>query len=273
MKWLTMSILVCLAGPARAEVFDEYDQPPPPERSPQRFMLEFKLGPYSPDIDATSGLHGTPFADLFNNQFTDRPGHRPGPQPLFTLEFDWQFWHEYGSLGIGASLGFQRRKTHAFEYSPGFGELACTVPNCVRAGDTTALTFFPIELLFIYRFDVLALRYGWKCPFVPYVKAGLAYYFWFIQDGGGDLAESLPRPDGGVMKGIGGTFGLIAQPGIAIMLDALDPRANVVLDTELGINHAYAFFEMNAAWITSFNIGNKMSFSDLTWSAGLGFEF
>ena len=64
-----------------------------------------------------------------------------------------------------------------------------------------------------------------------------------------------------------------SRPGVAIMLDAFEPRASAVLDTELGINHAYAFFEMNAAWITSFNIDSQMSFSDLTWSAGLGFEF
>lgn len=273
MRTIIALLLVFLPGRAGAQLFEEYEYQPPPARSPQRFMLEFKLGPYSPDIDATSGLTGTPFADLFNNQYTTPPGQRPGPQPLFTIEFDWQFWHRYGSLGVGGSLGFQRRKTHSFEYTPGFGELACTVPGCVRPGDTTALNFFPIELLLVYRFDVLALKYGWKCPFVPYVKAGLAYYFWFIQDGGGDLAPSLPRPDGSVDKGIGGTPGLVAQPGIAIMLDALDPRAPVVLDTELGINHAYAFFELNAAWIAGLGFPRKMNFTDITWNAGLGFEF
>lgn len=274
MRWLLALLVVAAPGPARAQLFDEYEYQTPRPRSPRRFMLEFKLGPYSPDIDGTSGLRGTPFADLFNDQFTARPGARPGGKPLFTIELDWQLWHGYGSLGLGASLGFQRRKTHAFEYSPGFGERACAVPGCVRAGDTTALTFFPIELLFVYRYDVLALRYGWRCPLVPYVKAGFAYYFWFIQDGGGDLAESLPRPDGGGGdKAIGGTLGLVAQPGIAIMLDAIDPRARAVLDTELGINHAYAFFEMNAAWITGLGFSHKMDFSDLTWNAGLGFEF
>ena len=31
---------------------------------------------------------------------------RPGSQPLFLIELDWQFWHGFGSLGLPALAGF-----------------------------------------------------------------------------------------------------------------------------------------------------------------------
>ncbi|HEX9101821.1 MAG TPA: hypothetical protein VF997_06440, partial [Polyangia bacterium] len=71
MKRLAWFVLLLVAARAGAE---EIGGNPPPAfgenasrhyESPQRFAVELKFGPYSPNIDASQGVHGTPFADLF----------------------------------------------------------------------------------------------------------------------------------------------------------------------------------------------------------------
>lgn len=279
MKRFALAALVLassLAAPrARAEVW--IDNTPKDYHSPQRFALELKGGPYSPDIDSTPGLTGKPFADLFNSQTGDNFGKRPAPKPLFIIEFDWQFWRGFGSLGLGASAGFMRRTTHAFRYPNDDASHPCVAGKdgdgnalCERSGDTTALNVFPLTLELVYRFDVLALKY--RVPIVPYLKGGIAYYFWFIQRGDGGLAQA-DVPGVGKSQAIGGTAGLVLHPGVSIMLDAIDKRAGEVLDSELGINHVHVFAELNYGWITGLGFKDKMVFSDTTWNVGMGFEF
>jgi hypothetical protein len=294
-----LAVALLLAGASPALAADEVvgggplsfgENPPENYESPQHFAFELKAGPYSPNIDSSPGLNGTtPFSDLFSN-----PGvrGRPPPMPLVELEFDWQIWHRFGSVGLGASLGFMRRGTKAFQYQidPTSGmpivdangnEVQCQVQlngtptpmyPCVRTGDDTTLNVIPLELLAIYRFDVLAKR--WHVPLVPYVKVGLAYYLWWIENGGGFL--SIPKvtlSNGQVLHGFGGTFGWAFRPGIALLLDVLDPVAARTMDTEIGINHSYLFFELNYADINGFGAGNKLVLSDTNWAAGLAFEF
>lgn len=237
--------------------------------SPQHFAFEIKGGPYSPNIDATPGLTGMPFSELFNSRYGKYAGKRPPGKPLITLEFDWQFWHGFGSLGVGGSVGYSGRKTHSFQYTmTASGDESCQLADCVRSNDTTQLNIMPFTLELVYRFDVLAKR--WRVPLVPYLKGGLGYYFWFIQRGSGSLAYAKDNPKD---KAIGGTFGLVAHPGLAFLLDVLEPSAARTMDAETGINHIYAFAELNYAWITGFNSKSKMVFSDLTWNVGLAFEF
>ena len=281
MKLSALIACACaFSASARAENFDEFDARPVRDaeyHSPQHFALELKGGPYSPDIDSTPGLTGKPFSELFNSQLDKTlVGKRPPGHALIGLEFDWQFWHPFGSFALALSASVQHRTTHTFEYLPadkvtGFRG-SCVVPNCIRSGDETGLTVFPLDLELVYRFDVLALRY--KVPLVPYLKGGLGYYFWFVQKGDSGLAASLVTQDNpSEHKAIGGTLGLVAHPGLALMLDIFDPGAARTLDTELGINHTYLFFELNYAWITGLGFKDKMVFSDLTWNTGIAFEF
>lgn len=269
---------IAATTPAEAqEVVDPLDADPRVRnyQSPQHFHFEVKVGPYSPNIDATAGLTGTPFSDLFNSQLdASKRGQRPGAQPLTTLELDWQFWHGFGSLGLAGSIGYMGRQTHSFAYqvdpATGLGTTnTCQVPNCIRSSDTTQLNVFPITLELVYRFDVLALRYS--VPIVPYVKAGLGYYFWFIQRGDAQLAYDVKNPDS---KAIGGVPGWVVHPGVAILLDVLDRAAARTMDTELGINHTYIFAELSHADITGLGIfKDKINLSDTTWNAGVAFEF
>ena len=255
--------------------------------SPQRWATEIKFGPYSPDIDSTPGLNGkTPFSDLFNNQLYDsngkynpgaNKGQRPAGKALTTVEVDWQFLQGFGSLGVAASLGISRRSTHSFNYVGMTPGAACTVPDCTRSGDTTTLTVMPLTLELVYRFDVLARRFN--VPIVPYVKGGFGYFFWWVENGSGglsntDMIASIPNSSASD-RGIGGTLGLVAHPGIALLLDTFDPQSAQTMDNELGINHSYLFFELNYDWITGMGIqsAGKMVLSDLTWNAGVAFEF
>jgi len=265
---LAAASLTLWSGPARAEFSSLRTAT---ARSPQHFAFEIKFGPYSPDIDSTPGLNGKPFSDLFIPSASPDAGTgaRPPGRLLTTIEFDWQIWHGFGSLGLGASVGIMHRYTLAFQYNNGN---SCTVPNCVRSADETALNMMPFSLEAVYRFDVLAER--WRIPIVPYLKGGISYYLWWITNGRGEVATGLDKlPDGSEDKARGGVFGLVAHPGVALLLDVLEPGAAATMDSELGINHTYLFFEMNYAWVTGFGSGQKIVMSDLTWNAGLAFEF
>ena len=247
-------------------------------QSSQHFAAELKLGPYSPNIDKSPGLNGkTPFADLFP---PDSGKSRPPGRLLTQLEFDYQFLHRwYGNFGVGHTIGFYRRTSHSFAYnaSPdGSPTQACdnTVANpCTRSGDTTALNVVPLSIMAVYRFDYLAQR--WKIPFVPYVKIGLAYYVWWIENGGGflSIAQYTPPGSSSSQGGWGGTLGWVVNPGGAFLLDVLDPSAAKTVDAELGINHTYLFCEFHYADITGFGGANKLNLSDTTLNAGLAFEF
>ena len=289
MKRLAFVALVLVAAPAWAQTTttttnnnspppDFGENPPEHYESPQRFAVEIKFGPYSPNIDASQGVKGTPFADLF----PPAPGKTRPPGKLLTqAEFDYQFLHKWwGNLAIGNTAGFYRRTTHSFAYvtdpMTGNPTQACTAGaggNCVRSGDQTALNIVPLSILAVYRFDYLAKR--WKIPFVPYFKIGLAYYIWWIENGGGSfsIAQYTPPGSSSSQGGWGGTFGWVMNPGGAFLLDILDPSAAKTIDAELGINHTYLFCEFHYADVSGFGAAGKMNLSDTTLNAGIAFEF
>jgi hypothetical protein len=285
MRFLVAALLLSAAAHAKDE--QPYGSTQPPRfgenaprsyQSSQWFAFELKMGSYSPDIDSSPGLNGaTPFSDLFNPQGTR--GRPPG-RLLTSIEFDVQFFRKVGSLGFGTSIGYYRRTTHSFQYPGGEpmvvnGQIQqCAVGvNCVRSGDQTALNVIPLEAMLIYRFDWLMLRY--KVPFVPYVKIGLAYYIWIIENGGGAGSVSswqTPTKDA-ADAGYGGTWGWVLNPGLAFQLDVIDARVARTMDAELGINHSYIFAELHWANVDGFGASDKMVLSDLTWNVGLAFEF
>jgi hypothetical protein len=278
---LTLAAAIAVGGAAAAEEpiggSPIGGAPVEPHRyeSPQWFAFELKFGPYSPNIDSSPGLRpgATPFADLFP---PEKGQKRPPGKLLTEIELDFQFLHKFGSLGLGHSIGYYRRTTSAFQLNldaNGMATVPCVVAagDCVRSGDQTALNVLPLQLMLVYRFDVLALRY--KVPFVPYVKIGIAYYIWWIENGGGSVATATNPTTGQQVSGYGGTFGWTANPGMAFMLDVIDPSAARTMDTEVGINHTYLFAELNYADITGFGAKNKLVLSDLSWTAGLAFEF
>lgn len=275
MKTVLVSLLLATSVVAQADIGSgsapkRWENPGKNFVSPQWFAFELKFGPYTPALDSSDGLNGaTPFRDLFTNQYAKQP-QTVSPSLLTTLELDFQFWHKFGSFAVAASVGFYRKTTHSFQYSDASGTAPCVYGSCTRSGDTTALNVVPVALMLVYRFDVLALRY--KVPLVPYAKLGLAYAAWFIQNGAGGIV-SIPKPGGGTYDGYGGTFGFVVQPGLALLLDVIDPGTARAMDAEIGINHTYLFCELNYANMNGFGQSNRLNLSDTTLNAGLAFEF
>ncbi len=269
--------------------------------SPQHFALEIKFGPYIPHIDSSAGLSGkTPFSDLFGD-YNDPAGATPSRALLTQVEFDYQFFHRFGSLGVGLSGGYLRLTAPQpilFGSEPG-PLYACDVsgdPGAPRqftlkgvvkeagacfSNDRNILNLVPLELLAVYRFDYPDKR--WRVPIVPYVKFGFAYYIWWmgttgefvthrdvvsINGGYHDIPKDLPHD-----KAAGASTGLVVHPGIAIDLGAIDRSAAKIMDEEIGVNRVSLFVELNYAWVNGFGAANKLDLSDTTFNAGMAFEF
>ncbi len=219
-------------------------------QSPRTMAMEFRLGPYSPDVDSGLSNGATPHQTMFGT----------GTRLLYQLEVDYDLLKSFGTLAIGAGIGYFRETAKAFiGTSDG-------VSTGVRSADVTSLRLIPTSLLAVYRMDVFAER--WNVPLVPYAKVGLNYTFWKVTDGNGDVATLT---QGG--RGAGGTAGWQASAGLAFQLDILDPASMRELDSESGLNHMYAFCEYAHVDASGLGMGNRLHVGDNTWSAGLLLEF
>ena len=74
-------------------------------------------------------------------------------------------------------------------------------------------------------------------------------------------------------KGKGGTAGWPAAVGISLQLDWLAPSAARGFDADTGVNHSYAFFELDTIQSSGLGSSHKLHVGDNTWFAGLMFEF
>jgi hypothetical protein len=271
--------------------------------SPQHFALEIKFGPYVPSVDQTNGLNGkTPFSDNFGD-VSDPAGAAPSRGLLTLGEFDYQFFNRFGSLGIGIGAGYYRRTGPAFtnqsadpdpakaqfctvhpgaqgdsgprEYH-GLNNVVVSPPDSCFSGDENVFNIVPLSLLAVYRFDVLDKRF--RIPLIPYIKLGLGYYIWWLGNSGSFVSQVSSKDANGnsaQTDASGATIGFVLNPGLALDLSALDPAASRAIDQEIGLNRVTAFIEMHGAWIQGCGCTNamKLNLSDLTFTAGLGFEF
>jgi len=228
-----MAALLLAATPARAQE----------DESPQRFAVELKFGPYYPDVDTEPGV-GSPYQDVFGEKQTF----------MFLAEFDWQFLRLPGvNLGIGLLAGYFQDTGKGLD--PDTGE---------RAGEETQLKVLPGHFDAIVRVDALP-RYT-KVPLVPFVKAGVSYYIWWVENGRG-----IGRYDG--TTGYGGTWGWNFSAGMMLLLDFFEPSAARTFDQEAGVNNSYLYADFFMARIDNFGDRNKLNLSDYTWTVGLAIEF
>ncbi|PID39147.1 MAG: hypothetical protein CSA65_05750 [Proteobacteria bacterium] len=249
---LASSLLVCaLVTPASAQ--SPFDTPVEAKdfSSPQNFAFEFKLGPYTPNIDGEFDGGASPYEDLFGD----------GSGIMISGEADWQIWRGFGSVGVGLTMGYFSRSAEPFADDGNGGP----TKSRERVAGETSITLFPISVLAVYRFDVLAER--WSIPLVPYAKIGLNYTFWWIRKGDGAVA-SIEGNDAN-----GGSFGWQFNLGIAVQLDLFEPDAAKSLDANSGINHSYVFFEMMHLAADGFGSETTLDVGDTTWLAGLAIEF
>lgn len=301
---VTVVSLLSAAQPARAQVFESIE-PHGSRESPRRFAFELKFSPYIPAVDSSPVFQSgngpkTPFSDYFGSD--SEPAGLTPPRGLLTQgEVDYQFLNRFGSLGIGLTGGYYRRSAPAFTSAPGSARPACSVrgngegwreyhkevagsdgkttttivpyDSCV-SGDESIFNLVPVSLLLVYRFDELSKRY--RIPIIPYVKAGFGAYFWWISSSA-SFASSLSTKDADgntVSRDVSGaTYGLVVHPGLAIDLSAIDLQASRVIDAEIGLNRVSLFVELHSAFMSGWAQKNKLDLSDLTFNAGISFEF
>jgi hypothetical protein len=264
-KWLWLIPLVGILGarPALGQavyhdedtmgMFSEEFSPidlGPRGQSPRTMAMEFRIGPYHPNIDSGLSNGATPHKTMFGTS----------TRLLYTLEVDYEILQRFGTLSVGATIGIFQESGKAFVGTHD------GLSTGVASSDDTGLRLIPFSLLAVYRMDVMAEQ--WNVPFVPYVKLGLNYTFWKITDGNGDVATLT---QGG--RGAGGTAGWQVTGGLALQLDVIDPASMRELDSESGLNHMYLFFEYSHIDASGLGMSNRLHVGDDTWSVGLLMEF
>lgn len=251
---------------ANPDLADSLKKPkaPPTGESPQRFALEVKFGPYLPDVDRNhAGAGFGPYAKIFGE--TDDTGKTiAGPKKGFYggFAFEWQITKKLaGPIGIGLQWSMFRDSAQAPYADP-------PDPDKLRSSaDKVRFTVMPIALQAVYRFELLADRVRFV-PFVPYVKAGVAYAFWWAKNGNGDVSVNKAGE-----KGRGGVWGWQLNFGAMLRLDFLERDTARRFDRVSGINHTYLFGEYQVARLANFGRKGSMSVGDSTWMLGLAMEF
>jgi hypothetical protein len=215
-------------------------------KSPQRFAFELTFGPYTPDIDSEFNGARTPYKDYFGS----------GANLLTRVEFDYQFWHRYGSLAAGFGVGY-------FSVT---GNSPVANGTGLPSGDQSQLKIIPLSLSAVYRFDYLLQERGF--PLVPFGKLGLDWAYWQNTDGNGNIADADSSG-----RGRGGTLGWHVAGGVALVLDFLDPDAAHDFDQDMGVNHTALTFEFFHSDISGLGEANRLHVGDTNWTLGLLLEF
>jgi uncharacterized protein (TIGR03382 family) len=235
-----IALLALLAPAARAD-----------DKRPRRFLIAFKLDRYDPQIDSEPGLTGRPYHDVFR-------GRAP---PRYQLEFDWEVAHPFGSLLLGATVGFWQNYGKALLRSS-------TTGSPQASGDTVLLNILPIGVIATYRFDWLADRWE-RFPLIPYAQIGFMRALWASMNGSGNV--SVDRVNGG--RGSGWTNGYTTALGIALNLNAVDPSLAREAYNEIGIQRTALFAEYGWTHLNNFNQRGALILSDRAWRFGLSVEF
>jgi len=190
--------------PAAAQQDDDLIPPARNWISPERFMLEVRVGPYRPDK-----------ADVpaFNTFFSDDVG------PLLAVELDViayrldEILYVTGAGGIG-TVSYDGNTLDAL------GD---------ETSEETGFSMIPLQLLGTLRVDALARKLG--VPFILTGKLGYQWTRWSTESGGTEDAD-------------GWSVGLLWAAQLALDLDTFEPSAARNMDEEWGINHSFLFFEL-----------------------------
>jgi len=226
-----------------------------------KWVFELKFGPYVPQIDNEFSMEPGPYERTFG---TDT-------QIMGIIELDRFFAWPLGQFGVATSIGYVTNTANTFELD--------SMGNQVRSeADETSFNLMPISVGAVYRYTQLDDK--WRIPLVPYAKAGLSYYVWWITAPDGSTAEvptsgcpTAPSNDCTGDEARGASLGFQLSLGLSIRAERFDKNSAASLRNELGIAHAGFFVEMTYAQVDGFGNDKKLSVGDLTWFGGLNFEF
>jgi len=193
-------------SPASAAAQQDDDLIPPSRNwiSPERFILEVRVGPYRPDRAEVPA---------FNTFFSDDVG------PLLALELDViayrldEILYVTGAGGIG-TVTFDGNTLDQL------GE---------ETSEETKFSMIPLNLLATVRIDALARRLS--VPFIVTGKLGYQWARWSTESG--DVNDES-----------GWSVGLLWAVQLGLDLDTFEPAAARNMDEEWGINHSFLFFEL-----------------------------
>lgn len=217
-----------------------------------------RVGPYVPDIDNQLNMHPGPYEQMFGNF-----------RLLPMLDVDRILWTGYGQVGVGFSGGYLQRTARTFK-----ADSMPDDPDRERErAARNAFRLIPLALTGTYRFTMLDDEYG--VPIVPYVRAGLAYYIWWIKAPSGGysrVCRSGTDPACDKDKALGASLGVTGSIGIAVRAERIDKSAAISMQSS-GIQHAGLYAELSLAQVDGFGSDTKLSVGDRTWFAGIDFEF
>jgi len=209
--------------------------------SPIQGSVELQLGSYRPDVDGDfPKTKPGPYEDVFG-------GKRP---LMWRLTGSKALWRGFGTFEAGLGVGFFKQS--------GRGVLTGT---STPSGDKTTFNIVPTSLALTWRFDLLLDR--WNVPLVPFARASLERYNWWVTDGRGSTTKT------------GATNGYSYGGGLALALDFFDPMLGRELDSETGVNHAMAVIELKKTVVDDFGSDKSWNLSDTkpTMTFGLLFVF
>jgi hypothetical protein len=219
-----------------------------------RWHAGIRIGPYVPAIDAQfGGAEPGPYEQMFGDSSAILP----------MLDVDRVLWEGIGQFAVGGSIGYMSKTARAYATGGAAGE---------RASDKNSFRMIPLAATAAFRLTMLDTRY--RVPVIPYLRGGLAYHLWWIEAPDGGVA-SVCRPGGATCnenKARGGSLGVVASLGLAVRAEQIDFEAASAM-RESGIQHAGFYAEVQASKVDDFGIGNKLAVGDVTWFAGVDFEF
>lgn len=275
------AVVVLAPGLASADDFTPYWEDPGAEQAALdepgevKWHAGIRVGPYTPDIDlqfSQNALTGMgPYEAMFGDYFIDGERHNGRVYQIMPmLDVDRILWSRFGQIGVGGSIGYMQKTAYAYadmtdENQP------------MRERSTAAESTFrliPMAATATYRFTYLDDR--WGIPIVPYVRAGLSYYVWWMKAPDGNLSkvckESSADDECDEDKAYGGTFGIQGSAGLAIRAERIDADAARSMRNS-GIQHAGFYAEVFWARVDGFGSETKLWVGDTTWFAGVNFEF
>lgn len=240
------------------------------------FGVEFRLGPYGPRI--SDNRNDRRYFRLVYGGGAEREGvidanttGLSAPNNIqFSLVADWYVFDLIGQLGLSGGVGFWTVKGRTRSCvdnnanpEPCPAGVDVTTVRTIRGNTPTRLTVIPLNAGLVYRFDLLDRR--WGIPFVPYVRGGVDYYLWWDRVDG-EISESGDR------EGMGATAGYHGAVGLAINLSFVEPRTAAAA-ARRGIAGTFLTGEYRRTVADHFGRSNRLEFSDMTWSVGLGVQF
>jgi hypothetical protein len=173
--------------------------------SPERFILELRGGPSTPDVTRQSA---------YGNFFKDDTGPNLGLQLDGILYRKPRFF--YFTLGGGISL-------------IKFAGNALATGTGLAVNEKTTLSLIPLTAMLGLRIDALARKLR-----IPVIFAGKIGWEWAHWDTGTGTRDDAT----------GWSVGPVFAAQVALDLDALEPSGARNLDEEWGINHTYLFLEI-----------------------------